>query len=425
VNRLAAFTLVEVLVVIAITGIIGSMLAVAIRGANRQAQGQRAESQIDRLNMLMLQIYEQETERMPPVPPASATNFSPDQRALMGLMWKREWLRCALPDRREDIRIPNDPTSNHHPPVRIPTATITGVNVDLEDAEIPPDFTSNPSYSPGGHCSAAVFRHQQYIAQAIGAAKGVTVNDFDDLLNNTESDGEWTAEHQSAECLYMILATRIVNGEPAIDSLRTSEIGDTDEDGMPEVLDAWGRPVGFMRWPAGYSLPLEWQPARQSSPPIQLPTDSELAERKTQLGRDVLDVIFVDPRYHDLNLANHQANDPFPLFPMIISAGNDGVFDLYGLDNDPSLSPDSPPLIDYVDAGLNPRGRWPVAPSGLPTSQQPFWDRLNADQRYDFSFNDPYLVTATVDKMLGARVDSNKDGDDNTADNVVATTDFQ
>jgi len=34
---------------------------------------------------------------------------------------------------------------------------------------------------------------------------------------------------------------------------RSDEIGDIDSDGAPEFWDGWGRPIGFIRWPAGFT----------------------------------------------------------------------------------------------------------------------------------------------------------------------------
>jgi len=41
----------------------------------------------------------------------------------------------------------------------------------------------------------------------------------------------------------------------AIESFRADEIGDVDQDQCPEILDGWGKPIGFIRWPTGYTLP--------------------------------------------------------------------------------------------------------------------------------------------------------------------------
>jgi len=33
------------------------------------------------------------------------------------------------------------------------------------------------------------------------------------------------------------------------------DVGDQDGDNMPEFLDAWGMPIGFVLWPTGLRLP--------------------------------------------------------------------------------------------------------------------------------------------------------------------------
>jgi prepilin-type N-terminal cleavage/methylation domain-containing protein len=57
----------------------------------------------------------------------------------------------------------------------------------------------------------------------------------------------------SAECLYMIIA-RSGFDPYAIEQFRNDEIGDTDNDGAPEFLDHWGRPLIFLRWAPGFSI---------------------------------------------------------------------------------------------------------------------------------------------------------------------------
>lgn len=71
------------------------------------------------------------------------------------------------------------------------------------------------------------------------------------------TDGEKQAvsqSHASAECLFLAvmyggLADCIDCGSSRLD------IDDVDADGMPEFVDAWGRPIGFILWPSGLRLP--------------------------------------------------------------------------------------------------------------------------------------------------------------------------
>jgi hypothetical protein len=102
-----------------------------------------------------------------------------------------------------------------------------------------------------------------------------------------------TPANGSAECLYMIASRG--SGEPdAMERFRTEEVGDTDADGAPEFLDAWGRPIEFIRWATGFNSPLS---PVQSGDPTSNP--------------DPLDPMRTDP-------------NGYALVPLIISLGPDG-----------------------------------------------------------------------------------------------------
>jgi prepilin-type N-terminal cleavage/methylation domain-containing protein len=58
-------------------------------------------------------------------------------------------------------------------------------------------------------------------------------------------------ETESAEMLYLILTAGDVLGAAPVgsDEFSTSEVRDTDGDGLLEFVDGWGRPLRFYRWP--------------------------------------------------------------------------------------------------------------------------------------------------------------------------------
>lgn len=58
-------------------------------------------------------------------------------------------------------------------------------------------------------------------------------------------------ETESAEMLYLILTAGDVLGVPPVgsDEFSSSEVRDTDGDGLLEFVDGWGRPLRFYRWP--------------------------------------------------------------------------------------------------------------------------------------------------------------------------------
>ena len=112
----------------------------------------------------------------------------------------------------------------------------------------------------------------------------------------------WSREHESAECLYLILATYRLAGGVAIDNVPDRNIGDTDEDGVPEILDPWGRPVVFMRNPVGLK---------------GRGVDSQFGDA------DPFDFLATDHRYQ-LDVPHY----PVYLSPVIVSSGQDGEFGL-------------------------------------------------------------------------------------------------
>lgn len=59
------------------------------------------------------------------------------------------------------------------------------------------------------------------------------------------------AETESAELLYLILTEAdILGASPvSVDEFSSSEVRDTDGDGLLEFVDGWGRPLRFYRWP--------------------------------------------------------------------------------------------------------------------------------------------------------------------------------
>lgn len=60
-----------------------------------------------------------------------------------------------------------------------------------------------------------------------------------------------TPETESSELLYLALTRFEQFGLPAVaaDVFQSAEVADTDGDGLPELVDGWGRPLRFYRWP--------------------------------------------------------------------------------------------------------------------------------------------------------------------------------
>ena len=64
-----------------------------------------------------------------------------------------------------------------------------------------------------------------------------------------------TPDYMDAECLFMIVMHGGIADCLNCGELKTSDKGDTDGDGALEFLDAWGKPIRYVIWPAGLELP--------------------------------------------------------------------------------------------------------------------------------------------------------------------------
>jgi prepilin-type N-terminal cleavage/methylation domain-containing protein len=140
-----------------------------------------------------------------------------------------------------------------------------------------------------------------------------------------------------AECLFMIIMRGGIADCLDCGALRTSDIGDKDNDGMPEFWDAWGNPIGFILWPYAVELPAGsgsrfFSGSRSPSDPFA----SSGPSPSPTLG----------------------------MRPLIYSAGPDGEYSL-----------DRQNETGNLNAGSNPVGRdcgnWNVAPTSLAAGSAP------------------------------------------------------
>lgn len=122
------------------------------------------------------------------------------------------------------------------------------------------------------------------------------------------------ATNGSAECLFMIVMQGGIADCLDCRSMLI-DIGDQDGDGMPEFLDAWGRPIGFVLQPSGLRLPAASDTNFFTD---RLPFESSVATVTEARARVVR--------------------------PLIFSAGPDGIA---------GLNPDASPLAGAADTITN------------------------------------------------------------------------
>jgi len=351
-----ALTLMELLVVIVIITLLATMVLFALFGALEGAKRTRTQTQIMRLNDMIIgkwETYKTRAVRLK-IPQAARGNAMDVSAARLVAI--RDLQRMELPDRITDLR---------YFPVTIPRPITTPA-------------APQPRLDPPSLWWA--YRRR---AGFVG--------------NSTTAPPTWTAAHQGAECLYLIVS-QIRDGDTSgLDFFKETEIGDTDNDGMPEILDAWGRPIEFLRWAPGYSISTgpdrKWGVSAVDDINFrgEALSDDELVSDLNipdgNLSPDPFDPLHVDD---DLRgVMGVPARRSFALIPLIYSAGPDNNYDIIT---------DSVDSIDYTLSTTSP-----PPPPVLPV--------------------DPYYVIPPVgsdpEKQVGQPWDANGDGEVNSIDNIT------
>ncbi|MEW4456078.1 prepilin-type N-terminal cleavage/methylation domain-containing protein [Bremerella sp. JC817] len=287
-----AFTLVELLVVLAVLSMMASLVLVGLASAAEQAKAARTRSQIQRIHELLMTRWDDYKYRR--VEANKTGNMRVRQAARLNKI--RELMRIEMPDRKSDV------------------------------ADGPVSLDSVPGLQ---------FRYQRV------AMARTNTSTF------TAADAAWSSANENAECLYLILES-IQDGETnGLDFFKESEIGDTDGDGMFEILDGWGNPIIFLRWPFGYPI-IEPTGVRRDA----------LSSLNDLSAPDPFDPLGVLGGKTTVTTTPLVYEHPI-IFPLIFSAGPDG---LYNIRTSPSTtyqaSLTTPPNNPYFeDTSFSPATR--------------------------------------------------------------------
>ena len=336
-GRRGAFTLVELLVAISIIVVLASLTMVAMRGAQQDVLESKTRSTIAKIHEVLASKWEGYLSRPLPLKlPTVAFQADPatGQRALSGremarlrLSAIRDLMRMEMPDRVTDLRRP------------------TPLVAKL--------FEGNPT-SPAINFSITV---------PIPA----TLRRLNEIATPT-----LTANNFNAELLYFLVANTSYQNSSALEVFRPSEIGDTDSDNMLEFIDAWGKPIQWIRWPAGLD---------GGASPFDLddPFVSNAAGGET--SKDPLDPLSADLYFDpDFQPKNALTRPGAGLFPLIYSLGPDGASGIQEALADLGLQPQSP-----VGPLASPRwdNIFTIPPRYMPND----WNPLNQNTFY---YPDPY-----------------------------------
>lgn len=108
----------------------------------------------------------------------------------------------------------------------------------------------------------------------------------------------------SAELLYLIVNEGTTHGSETTDSdqFGAQEVTDTDGDGFPEFVDAWGQPLRFYRWPTRLIRPAD------TATPTNFPNTDSV---KTSLPRVETEYwLMLGSKSGDINTLSRDQEDP-------------------------------------------------------------------------------------------------------------------
>lgn len=319
------FTLVELLVVITIIGVLAGMSIAVVQGVRESARVSATHARISKLDAAITEMYEGYQYRRIDIDISSLHSDLRNPRSVAEIRMKYlcQTMRMEMPQNWDEVV--ND---SHLGDFQIKDSRGNIRNVPrLKPVDSPLWNTYKDAYDAA-------------LTDLTGS--GMSTADAEELI----------AKNGSAELLYQI----ITNGMPEMREMFASqEIGDVDEDGLPEFLDAWGNPICFVRWAAAFP-DSDRQPDIVALSGYTLPYDGKNSEKWGDV-LDALNTTFADPtnganlrdqfyeRYADpldpLQV-RRELNDPtgsspparpelkqgWLLVPLIVSPGPDGSLGL-------------------------------------------------------------------------------------------------
>ena len=215
-----AFTLVELLIVITIIAMLATMTLLVVGSAQRATRISATEATIARIDAAVCEMYETYSNRRVNTG-TLPSGLTPDAIARVRLHLLLDTMRMEMPNNWEEALTPPQP--------------FLGTAIRADDP-------------PLRRVYMEAFR------QAVVAAGGTlpVINaDNSITIDYTSSSPHYTVRrNEEAKLLYQI----VMNGNPEAREMFTERgIAILDGDGLPCFVDAWGRPIYFLRWAPGFT----------------------------------------------------------------------------------------------------------------------------------------------------------------------------
>jgi len=398
------FTLIELLMVIAIIGIMLTMSLVVMFGITDQASEEATNSTIQKANRLLelridgfnrafpgisanweaafISHVAREVASRQGVPQARAEallNRFAEGSPVWEILAKKAAYRFEFPQRIEEILagapFGNDTNSNTIPDTLEVKLLRPTAERQLRDGydSVPPNASPTPTEINSRMTSLWAIHN----------------------LNRTT---------ESSELLYFFLfhSGNFGSAEISRDEFTEKEIADTDGDGLPEFVDAWGQPLRFYRWPTRLidpSLPLG-----TFSP--NFATENDSTDLKTVLS---VDRARVDVGVREVDLLERNVADllikglprKLEFTNAYITAACLSKIDRPGITDVDVIIPPDPLLRDPDDpAGL----LYSLLESGIPAGDFAIdlsWEFNEQNYHTPDTFHAPLIISAGLDGVLG------------------------
>ena len=226
-KRRSGFTLVELLLAISIMAVLATMTLALMRSATEDAKESATLARISKIEaMLQLELENYEVRRLP----ISLANLellagTADRNVIRDL--KRQIIADLI-----SAEMPRPDLVGVDPVLSVGMGQFPSITIPLGASESFDEWLSN-NY-PGLHSELTQNRYDSagvlYWRNKFNPMPGVAGTGNEDFNN-------------FGEYLYEILSRLNVDGTSGVEVLGNVSIGDSDEDGIPEVVDAWGNPL--------------------------------------------------------------------------------------------------------------------------------------------------------------------------------------
>ncbi len=358
------FTLVELLVVISIIGFISGMFLVAFRGASQEASTQKTRTTIQKISEVLNARMDEyinfpislriASGILPPNVVSWDTSTNGETVVLLRerarLLVLRDLIRMEMPDHPDDLKyttfwrsiLTGQALTQY--PENLPRGVSTGLGTNV------------PLATPGYLVSAPVTsRVKALITRLI------------DPKQPSKPRDKWDELYANEELLFLIVEGSELNGSSAIELFGKSEVADTDNDGLNEFVDAFGKPIRWIRWPAGFSGASKFYPDMLD--PSLVTSDGRLV-----VNSEPLDRLGTDPGWKT------SAQKPGTgLSPLVISAGVDRAFGIRFRElnrySPPSIPPTPVGRFFGIDSYSNAEAPWSDNRYGLTGFTDPWFPR--------------------------------------------------